>query len=100
MLFRSTSVTANDTLASDQARARVTLHDGRVLSAIVEHATGSSARPMSDGELDAKFSQLAARVLRDDATARLLDVCRTMAGRDDAAEATRLGTTGLIDAAA
>lgn len=42
------------------ARVTVRLADGREATALVEHPRGSATRPMSDGELDAKFRDNAA----------------------------------------
>jgi len=89
------AVNVNNALESDQARAVVTLHDGRVFNADIKHATGSIERPMTDTELDAKFTTLSARVLHDEGTAKLLNLCRTIGGKDDVAEVSRLGTTCL-----
>lgn len=71
------------TLASDQAEARLTMRDGRVLEARIEHAIGSASNPMTDGQLEAKFHSLASRVLNDEKTARLLAVCKGMDRLED-----------------
>ena len=75
---------ADDSLARDQARAEVTLADGRVLSAFVEHARGSIARPMTDAELDEKFLAQAEMVLDDAKARRLLETIRSVADALDA----------------
>lgn len=46
---------ADPNLGTDAARVRITLTNGAVVEELVEHATGSLARPMSDLEIDAKF---------------------------------------------
>jgi 2-methylcitrate dehydratase PrpD len=67
---------ADDTLARDEAHVEVTLADGRVLAAHVAHARGSTLRPMSDAELDAKFMAQAEGVLSRPAGDELLSMCR------------------------
>ena len=70
---------ADPALRRDEAIAEVSLRDGRRLRAHVDHARGSVARPMTDGELDSKFSAQARTVLTDAAQARLLQRCRDVA---------------------
>jgi len=54
------------------------------LRAQVEHARGSSARPMTDEELDAKFHAQAGMVLPAAKVERLLQLCRNVASLRDA----------------
>lgn len=70
---------ADPQLSRDEAIASATLADGTVLRSHVAHARGSSARPMTDDELDAKFTTQASRVLSSEATAQLLRLCRHVA---------------------
>ena len=70
---------ADATLRRDEAIAEVALGNGARLRAHVDHARGSVARPMTDGELDSKFSAQARTVLVDAAQARLLHLCRKLA---------------------
>jgi len=67
-------------LRRDEAIAEVTLTDGTLLQAHVAHARGSVERPMTDAELDAKFTAQAVTVLSSDASDRLLRLCRHAAG--------------------
>jgi 2-methylcitrate dehydratase PrpD len=67
--------TADGAIHEDAAEIRITLNDGRVLEKRVEHAIGSLARPMSDGDLDAKFRALCAPILPDNAAAEVLQAC-------------------------
>jgi 2-methylcitrate dehydratase PrpD len=67
-------------LQRDEAIAEVTLADGTYLRAHVPHARGSSARPMTDAELDAKFEAQAAVVLAPEARQQLLQRCRNASG--------------------
>jgi 2-methylcitrate dehydratase PrpD len=63
-------------LARDQAVAEVELTDGTVLQTRAEHARGSLARPMTDAELDSKFTAQTGPILGPARTARLLHLCR------------------------
>ena len=53
----------DDGLQSDQARAQLRTHAGRVLDAFVEHASASAANPMTDEQLNHKFTALSQRAL-------------------------------------
>ena len=79
------------TLAQDQARVTITLRDGRVLDRFVVHAVGSIEIPMTDRQLEAKFTGLVAGILPDDRVRPLMDLCR---------EAERLADAGDIGRAA
>jgi 2-methylcitrate dehydratase PrpD len=67
-------------LQRDEAIVEVTLTNGACLRAHVAHARGSSARPMTDGELEAKFEAQASAVLSANARDKLLGLCRNVAG--------------------
>lgn len=60
-------------LGRDEARGRLTLVDGRVIEAHVEHCRGSLARPMSNAELSEKFMPQALMVLEPAAAQELLE---------------------------
>jgi 2-methylcitrate dehydratase PrpD len=76
-------------LKEDQVRVTVFMKDGRRLEKFVEHAVGSVAHPMSDADLEAKFSLLADGVLTADRTRRLIDLCWRVDSLKDAAELPR-----------
>ncbi len=59
-----------------QARATITLKDGRRLEQYVAHAVGSLENPMSDGDLDRKVRDLCDGVLPAPQAQRLIDLCR------------------------
>jgi 2-methylcitrate dehydratase PrpD len=59
----------------DQARVTIILKDGRRLDKYIEHAVGSSQNPMTDAQLEAKFSGLAEGILPADRIRRLMDLC-------------------------
>jgi 2-methylcitrate dehydratase PrpD len=54
---------ADDSLQSDQARAQLRTHAGQVLDTFVEHASASAANPMTDEQLNHKFTALSLRAL-------------------------------------
>jgi len=68
-----------------QARATVTLRDGRKIEQFVEHAVGSVERPMSDADLDAKVRDLCDGVLTKAKTDELIDRCRNVEREPNAA---------------
>jgi 2-methylcitrate dehydratase PrpD len=53
----------DDAIASDGAEVTVRLQDGRSLVGRLEHCVGSASRPMTDSELEQKFSSLADGVI-------------------------------------
>ncbi len=62
-------------VGSDQSDVEVTLSDGRALRARVLHARGSRTRPMSDGDLDAKFRSQAGLILPAARVEQLRGLC-------------------------
>lgn len=58
-----------------EARVRLELNDGRVIDKHVEHALGSTERPMSDADLEQKFRGLVADVIPDAQAKRLIELC-------------------------
>jgi 2-methylcitrate dehydratase PrpD len=76
-------------LAQDQARISITLHDGRVLDRFIVHAVGSVENPMTDQQLDAKFTALVDGVLPADRARRLMALCRDAERLEDAGDIAR-----------
>jgi 2-methylcitrate dehydratase PrpD len=76
-------------IKEDQVRVTVSMKDGHRLEKFVEHAVGSVEHPMSDSELEAKFSRLADGVLPQDRIRRLIDLCWRVEALQDAAELPR-----------
>jgi 2-methylcitrate dehydratase PrpD len=70
------AATADKSVHEDAVLVTVTLNDGRVLTKHVEHAIGSVERPMSDGDLDAKFHGLTDGILSRAESDKLLGLCR------------------------
>ncbi len=79
-------------IAAAQVDMTVTLTDGRTIHRFIEHAIGSVEKPMSDVQLDAKFTDLAEGVLPETQTKRLIALCRDLPNLKDVAEVTRAGT--------
>ena len=76
-------VEATDAIPVGSAGVEARLEDGTVHAVYVEHARGSRARPLSDGELDDKFRTLAAGADVDGVL--LLSALRSLSGSDDEA---------------
>ncbi|OIQ92464.1 2-methylcitrate dehydratase [mine drainage metagenome] len=74
-LRRRVSAQVDTTLEADAADVDIELADGRHLHLHVEHAIGSSHRPMSNADLEHKFLGLGEDVLGEARTRRLLDAC-------------------------
>lgn len=74
-LRRKVLATVDDSI--DEAAADVTavLRDGRRVHVRVDHAIGSLQRPMTDGDLEAKFKELAAAVIGAQRSGQLIASC-------------------------
>lgn len=70
---------ADPALGRDAAVMEATLADGSILRSHVTNARGSINRPMTDDELDIKFTRQASGVLSDNASSQLLRLCRNVA---------------------
>jgi 2-methylcitrate dehydratase PrpD len=57
------TATVDTSVAEDQVRISITLKDGRKLDKFVEHAVGSVRNPMTDKDLEAKFTAQAQGIL-------------------------------------
>ncbi|HEY2435090.1 MAG TPA: MmgE/PrpD family protein [Vicinamibacterales bacterium] len=68
--------TVDPAVGEAQARAVITLRDGRRLERFIEHAVGSVEQPLSDAALDAKVIDLCEGVLPDGQARRLIEMCR------------------------
>jgi len=76
--------TVDPSIGEAQARATITLKDGRRVEQFVEHAVGSVGRPMSDADLDAKVRDLCEGVIPAAQARRLIDLCRNIEREPDA----------------
>jgi 2-methylcitrate dehydratase PrpD len=84
-LRRRVQAIVDPALAPDAATVTLTLTDGRVVEKQVEHAIGSLARPMTDADLEAKFSELTEATLGAAGTKQLLDLCWRVGTLDNVA---------------
>lgn len=73
----------------DQVHVTIRLKGGKTVEKYVEHVVGSLARPMSDADLEAKFRGLAAGILSDAETSRLIELCWNLGKLKDAGEVAR-----------
>jgi 2-methylcitrate dehydratase PrpD len=83
------STTIDSSLHEDQVRIVLVTKDGRRLEKFVEHAVGSLDHPMSDRDLETKFTGLANGVLPADRPRRLIDLCWDIASLPDASAIAR-----------
>ncbi|PLR75904.1 hypothetical protein CU633_18685 [Bacillus sp. V3-13] len=61
-------------IKEDQARIAVKLKDGRELSHFVEHAVGSALKPMTNQQLEDKFMDVTANIIRREAKQQLIEM--------------------------
>ena len=74
-LRRKVVATVDDGIDEASADVTAVLTDGRRIRVFVEHAIGSLARPMSDAQLEAKFSGMADAVLGAQRCRELMRAC-------------------------
>jgi 2-methylcitrate dehydratase PrpD len=87
------TATVDSKILEDQVRIRVTLKGGRTLDKFVDHAVGSLTHPMSDADLESKFSGLADGILPQDQARRIMDLCWKIAELPDAAALARAASS-------
>lgn len=80
-------------MPADAVAVTVTLKDGRVLQKRVDHAIGSVARPMTDRDLEAKFTDLVQPVHGEAGAAGLLRACWDLESVADAGDIARMAQT-------
>jgi 2-methylcitrate dehydratase PrpD len=82
--------TIDPAVKPEQVDMTIELTDGRVLRKHIEHAIGSLERPMSDDDLERKFTGLADSILSPERTAKLIELCwsvENLGSADEIAEA-------------
>lgn len=72
---RRISFTPNPEMARDAARVHIQLRSGETLQEAVAECRGSSRRPLSDHEIEAKYFNQAIPALGEPAARRLADAC-------------------------
>ena len=75
----------------EQVELSIELNDGRVLRRRIEHAIGSLEKPMSDADLERKFTDLAEGILPPQQIAKVLELCWKVEGLADVGEIARTG---------
>lgn len=75
---------SDEAIASDGAKVTVRLRDGRSLVSRIEHCAGSAACPMTDADLERKFTGLAEGVIGPIRTREVLDMCWDVESLPDA----------------
>ena len=75
----------------EQVEMSIELSDGRVLRKRIEHAIGSLEKPMSNADLERKFTDLAEGVLPAQQTAKVMEICWKIESLSDAGEIARMG---------
>ncbi len=80
----------------DQVRIAIKLKSGKVLEKYVEHAVGSIDRPLSDGDLEAKFRGLVDGILSRGETDKLIGLCRDVGKLKDAGEVARASVPAAV----
>ena len=76
--------TLDSTRASDSAKVTVTMTNGTRYTRDIEHGIGSAVRPMTDAQLETKFSGLATPVLGEARTRTLMAQCWDLPAMHDA----------------
>ena len=88
-------VTVDPAIKPDQVDMTVTLVDGRKLHQFIEHAVGSQRHPMSDAQLEEKFSGQAEGILAPERSRRLMALCRKTWDLADAGDIARAAAAAL-----
>jgi 2-methylcitrate dehydratase PrpD len=80
-------------IKAEQVDMTVVLKDGRQLHRYIEHAVGSVEVPMTDKQLEVKFTDLADGILPAPAIRRVMDACWNVEGLSDAAEIAKMSVS-------
>lgn len=79
------AATIDPSIKEEQVRVLITLKDGRKLEKYIEHAIGSVQHPMTDAQLETKFTDLAEGILPGERIRQLMDLCWAIEKQPDAA---------------
>jgi 2-methylcitrate dehydratase PrpD len=77
----------------EQVEMTIVLKDGRTLNRRIEHAIGSVEVPMTDQQLEAKFSDLADGILPAASIRRIMDACWNVEGLSNAADIAKMSVS-------
>jgi 2-methylcitrate dehydratase PrpD len=92
-LRKRVTTTIDPAIKADQVDMVITLKDGRTLHMFIEHAVGSQDQPMTDAQLEDKFTGLAEGILPTAQTRRLMDLCWKAWDLKDAGDISRAGAS-------
>jgi 2-methylcitrate dehydratase PrpD len=76
-------------VTTERVDLAIELGDGRVLQRRIEHAVGSLENPMSDADLERKFTDLAAGIMPAAQARKVMALCRQAESLRDAGEIAR-----------
>jgi 2-methylcitrate dehydratase PrpD len=85
-LRQKVNTIVDQAIKPEQVDMTITLKDGRKLHKFIQHAIGSTEVPMTDQQLEKKFSDLAEGILSPDRTRKLIDTCWHVEQLDSAGE--------------
>jgi 2-methylcitrate dehydratase PrpD len=89
---RKIIATVDDGIDEAAVDATAFLKDGRRIHVRVEHAIGSLQKPMTDADLEAKFSAMAVPVLGGEKTTGVMQACWNLAGQANVQNVIRCAT--------
>jgi 2-methylcitrate dehydratase PrpD len=78
------TATEDPSRRADAAEMKVRLNDGRTLVGRVDHGIGSASNPMTDAQLEAKFTALSDAVVGAERSRKLIAQCRNLENLADA----------------
>jgi 2-methylcitrate dehydratase PrpD len=80
--------------AKDSAGVRLSLRDGRTVERHIAHNLGTPDNPMTDSQLEDKFTALSSPVLGQLRTGELAEICWSFLGLEDIAAVLDLTVPG------
>jgi 2-methylcitrate dehydratase PrpD len=80
-------------VAAAQVDMTIVLKDGRQLHRYIEHAIGSVEKPMTDQQLETKFSDLAEGIIPHPMIRRVMDACWNVENLPNAAEIAKMSVS-------
>lgn len=96
-LRQRVKVTVDPSVRTDEAFLTLLTIDGRTIEKHVDHAVGSLERPLTDSDLEDKYTALTKNVLSATQCARLLKLAWSLEERPDAAELPRMAAKQVSD---